>query len=80
MELREKVVGGMDGAGDALGSIAARRGTGGDSLQIAGWALARDGLLELGYSPLEAEELLSGVEGQSAEQLMAGALRAARAS
>jgi Holliday junction DNA helicase RuvA len=43
-------------------------------------SLARDGLLELGYTPGEAEELLRGAEGASAEELIAHALRAARAS
>ncbi len=42
--------------------------------------LAREGLLELGYTPLEAEELLAGAEGESAEDLIAAALRAARAT
>jgi Holliday junction DNA helicase RuvA len=41
-------------------------------------ALAREGLLELGYSAAEAERLLAGAEGQSAEELIAHALRAAR--
>lgn len=39
--------------------------------------LARDGLLELGYTHAEAEELLEGAEGQSAEELIAQALRTA---
>ena len=34
-------------------------------------ALARDGLLELGYAPAEAEELLRDAEGDSAEELLA---------
>jgi holliday junction DNA helicase RuvA len=42
-------------------------------------ALARDGLLELGYAPGEADELLAEIEGESAEELIAGALRTARA-
>jgi holliday junction DNA helicase RuvA len=42
-------------------------------------ALARAGLLELGYEPGEADELLSEVEGESAEELIGNALRAARA-
>jgi Holliday junction DNA helicase RuvA len=68
VELREKV-------GDAApgGPIVARRGDG-------PIALARDGLLELGYTPSEAEELLSGAEGDSAEALIAQALRTARAT
>lgn len=41
-------------------------------------ALAREGLLELGYSAAETERLLAGAEGESAEELIADALRAAR--
>jgi Holliday junction DNA helicase RuvA len=41
-------------------------------------ALARDGLLGLGYTPLEADELLDGAEGQKPEDLIANALRTAR--
>ncbi|MGO9761474.1 MAG: hypothetical protein ACLP1Q_09485, partial [Solirubrobacteraceae bacterium] len=36
--------------------------------------------LELGYAPVEAEELLSGVEGETAEELIGGALRLARSA
>jgi Holliday junction DNA helicase RuvA len=43
-------------------------------------SLARDGLLELGYTPGEAEQLLSGAEGDTAEALLAHALRTARAA
>jgi holliday junction DNA helicase RuvA len=70
VELREKVV----GAHDALdeGQIVARRG------DVGPRGLARDGLLELGYAPGEAEELLLGAEGESAEELIAYALRTAR--
>ena len=66
VELREK-------AGDAAssGPIVARRGDG-------PMALARDGLLELGYTPGEAEELLRGAEGDSAEELLSQALHTAR--
>ena len=53
------------------GPIVARRGDG-------PMALARDGLIELGYAPGEAEELLRGAEGDSAEELLAQALRTAR--
>lgn len=72
VELREKVgvhatnVADAGGAGEPLG--------GEDP-----FSLARAGLLELGYSAIEAERLLAGAEGQSAEQLLAGALKAARA-
>ena len=42
--------------------------------------LARDGLVNLGYAPLEAEQLLDGIEGDDAEQLLATALRKAGTS
>ena len=40
--------------------------------------LARDGLLGLGYTPVEADELLDGAEGEQPEELIAHALRTAR--
>jgi len=40
-------------------------------------ALARDGLVNLGYAPPEAEQLLEGVEAGDAEELLALALRKA---
>jgi Holliday junction DNA helicase RuvA len=40
-------------------------------------ALAREGLLELGYSAQEADGLLSGASGERAEDLIADALRSA---
>ncbi len=70
VELRGKVVGAHGGAGD--GQILARRGEGPRGL-------ARDGLLELGYTLGEAEDLLADAAGESAEELIAHALRAARA-
>ena len=72
VELREKV-------GDAAASepIVARRGD--DRSETGQRALARDGLIELGYAPGEAEELLRGADGDSAEELIAQALRTARA-
>ena len=74
VELREKV--GVDGdATSGRTPIVARRGEAQDPR-----LLARDGLLELGYAPVEAEELLSGVEGETAEQLIGGALRLARSA
>ena len=75
VELREKVEvkGGSGAAGDE--PISARRGE-----QDHPRTLARDGLLELGYVPGEAEELLRDAEGDSAEDLIAHALRHARAS
>ena len=41
-------------------------------------ALARDGLLGLGYTAVEADELLDGAEGEKPEDLIAHALRTAR--
>jgi Holliday junction DNA helicase RuvA len=37
--------------------------------------LAREGLMHLGYTLTEAERLLDGAEGQSAEELISAALR-----
>ncbi len=71
VELRERVVG-VHGAVEEGRHITARRGDGPRGL-------ARDGLLELGYAPGEAEELLRAAEGDSAEELIAHALRVARA-
>jgi holliday junction DNA helicase RuvA len=42
-------------------------------------SLARDGLVNLGYAPLEAEQLLDGVKSGDAEELLATALRKAGA-
>jgi Holliday junction DNA helicase RuvA len=41
-------------------------------------AVAREGLLGLGYSALEADELLDGADGDRPEDLIAHALRTAR--
>ena len=73
VELREKVEV-KSGAGSEE-PIRARRGE-----QEHPRMLARDGLLELGYAPGEAEGLLRDAEGDSAEELIAHALRTARAS
>jgi Holliday junction DNA helicase RuvA len=74
VELREKVgVSGGAPAGAAT-PIAARRQEGSHPR-----LLAREGLLELGYAPGEADELLRDAAGDSAEELIAEALRLARA-
>jgi holliday junction DNA helicase RuvA len=84
VELREKVL--VRGEGPAADeSILASRGgeqsQTGDQRAVGGArALARDGLIELGYAPGEAEELLGDAEGDTAEELIAHALRAARAT
>jgi Holliday junction DNA helicase RuvA len=80
VELREKVV--VHGEEAAGGTILAARGGEGsaeNSDADGGRGLARAGLLELGYSPLEVDSLLLDAEGESAEQLIAHALRLARA-
>jgi Holliday junction DNA helicase RuvA len=74
VELREKVGVEADAAGAGRQPIVVRRGDRSDPR-----ALARDGLLELGYAPAEADELLDRAEGDSAEELIAAALRLARA-
>ncbi|HXA54955.1 MAG TPA: Holliday junction branch migration protein RuvA [Solirubrobacteraceae bacterium] len=74
VELREQVGATVEDwdppAPSAGGAIAARRGQ-------SPRTLARDGLLELGYTHNEAEELLRDAAGDSAEELLAQALRTA---
>ena len=68
VELRERV-------GAALGEgIVVRRAIDAQSPR----ELAREGLVELGYGVSEAEALLAVVDGESAEELLAAALRATR--
>jgi len=67
VELREKV-GATDTAPPALAAIRSEDPR----------ALARDGLLGLGYTPLEVDELLNGAEGDRPEDLIAYALKTAR--
>jgi holliday junction DNA helicase RuvA len=67
VELREKV------AGKATDEIVVRRTASDDPR-----TLAREGLLGLGFTPQEADRLLDQAGGESAEELIAGALRAAR--
>jgi Holliday junction DNA helicase RuvA len=66
VELREKVTGALEEETMLVGA------DDGDPR-----SLARDGLVNLGYAPLEAEQLLDGIEGGDAEQLLATALRKA---
>jgi holliday junction DNA helicase RuvA len=68
VELREKVAGALE-----------------EEVALAGGeddprSLARDGLVNLGYAPLEAEQLLDGVDGSEPQELVAAALRKAAAS
>jgi Holliday junction DNA helicase RuvA len=68
VELRDKV--GDFGAGDGP-AITVHRG---DDPRT----LARDGLIELGYAPQEAQELIAAAEGETPEELLQTALQAAR--
>jgi holliday junction DNA helicase RuvA len=68
VELREKV-------GVALDEVPEVRISRGDDPRL----LARDSLVELGFSVQEAEALLGVVQGDTVEELVAGALRASRA-
>jgi Holliday junction DNA helicase RuvA len=67
VELREKV------AGKVSDDIVVRRTASDDPR-----TLAREGLLGLGFTPQEADRLLDQTEGETPEDLIAGALRAAR--
>src|SRR5215208_1063374 len=67
VELREKV------AGRATDEIVVRRTASDDPR-----TLAREGLLGLGFTPQEADRLLEQSGGETPEDLIAGALRAAR--
>jgi holliday junction DNA helicase RuvA len=69
VELREKVAGTLEE------EVATAVAESGDAR-----ALARDGLVNLGYAPLEAEQLLDGVESSDPEELIATALRKAGSS
>jgi Holliday junction DNA helicase RuvA len=66
VELREKVAGALE---EEVAVVGGEEG--------GARMLARDGLVNLGYAPLEAEQLLDGVEGSEPEELVAAALRKA---
>ena len=69
VELREKVAGALE---EEVVAVAGEEGS--------ARALARDGLVNLGYAPLEAEQLLDGIEGSEPQELVAAALRKAGTS
>jgi Holliday junction DNA helicase RuvA len=77
VELREKVDV-DDGAGLGRRPIVARRGERAGEREPR--ALAREGLLELGYGAGEVDELLREASGDSAEELIGAALRLARSA
>jgi holliday junction DNA helicase RuvA len=66
VELREKIAEALDEAALAVEA-------GSDEPR----SLAREGLVNLGYTPAEAEELMNGASGESAEELISAALRRA---
>ena len=69
VELREKVAGALEE------EVAVAAADDGDPR-----SLARDGLVNLGYAPLEAEQLLDGIDGDDPQELVAAALRKAAAT
>jgi Holliday junction DNA helicase RuvA len=75
VELREKVA-----AEEAVGATVGLAASGAGTPRSDPRVLAREGLVELGYSLAEAEALLRESAGESTEELIAGALRAARAA
>jgi Holliday junction DNA helicase RuvA len=66
VELRERIADSLDET-----ALAAAAG------EAEPRSLAREGLVNLGYTPAEAERLLDGAEGESAEELVGSALRRA---
>jgi len=72
VELREKA----EGAGAAAGETAP--GGTADPADDEPRSIARQGLVGLGFSAVEAEALLEKTAGETPEDLIAGALRAAR--
>jgi holliday junction DNA helicase RuvA len=73
VELREKVDGAAAASGGGEPGIGARAEDGDEPR-----AIARQGLVGLGFSTGEADDLLERTKGETPEDLIAGALRAAR--
>jgi Holliday junction DNA helicase RuvA len=69
VELREKVAGELEGDAGEIEITDAR--------EDGPRTLAREGLLNLGYTPAEAERLLDGIEGDAPEEIVQAALRRA---
>ena len=74
LDLREKVAGELSAAAEDAGAPSPAAGA-----VPTARAEAREGLLGLGYSPIEAERVLDMVEGDTAEELLNAALRAGAA-
>ena len=68
VELRERVAGELDEAATVVSTESTAREE------------AREGLLGLGYTPIEVERLLATAEGESAEEIVAFVLRSGRAA
>ena len=68
VELREKVAGEIEGDADGAALAPGEENA---------HALAREGLLNLGYTPGEAERLLAKAQGESPEEIVQSALRSA---
>ena len=66
VELRDKVAGSLEQ------EVVEALGESGDAR-----SLARDGLVNLGYAPLEAEQLLDGLQSDDPQELISSALRKA---
>jgi holliday junction DNA helicase RuvA len=67
VELREKVAGEIEGDADAV--VIAEGG------EEDPRSMAREGLLNLGYTPVEAERLLASATGDTPEEIVQAALR-----
>ena len=68
VELRERVAGELDEAASVVATESSARDE------------AREGLIGLGYTPVEVEKLLATADGETAEELIASALRSGRAA
>ena len=68
VELREKVAGELEGDADGVSAADGEEDP---------RSLAREGLLNLGYQPAEAERLLAEAEGETPEEIVQAALRRA---
>jgi Holliday junction DNA helicase RuvA len=68
VELRERVAGELE---EGAATVSSEEGAREE---------AREGLLGLGYTPVEVERLLATADGETAEELVASALRSARAA
>jgi holliday junction DNA helicase RuvA len=68
VELREKVAGEIQGDADGMAVAEGEEDP---------RAMAREGLLNLGYTPVEAERLLESAQGETPEEIVEAALRSA---